>query len=214
MSIAARWIALLPLAWIALFPLASIAAAQQDVTQQIRELPSPGRAQSLGANLLTESRASAAAAAAAWQTGDPAVRRHARTVLNEMEEAALDPLLKANGKLDPDEQVWRMTMVVETIGDLRKSAAAMLDRQLTNRQSAPLPSMLGAEERTPSRRVCDEAYILMNRLTVTDPHSEAFLLRMRRFSRMPEPGRNAEIQRARQSAAWRGLLNPQAAIGR
>jgi hypothetical protein len=214
MTIAARWIAFLSVAWIALLPLASVAAAQEDVLQRIRRLPSTGRAQSLGADLLAESRAPAAAAAAAWRTGDPAVRRNARTVLNEMEEAALDPLLKADGELDPDEQVWRMTMVVETIGDLRRSAAAMLHRQLANKQPAPLPSMPGAEERDPSRRVCDEAYLLMSRLTATDPHGEAFLLRMRRFSRMPVPARNAEIQRARNSAAWRGILNRQPAADR
>ena len=131
-----------------------------------------------------------------------------------MEEAALDPLLKADGELDPDEQVWRMTMVVETIRDLRRSAASLLDRQLTNTQPAPFPAMPSAEERDPSRRVCDEAYLLMSRLTVTDPNSEAFLLRMRRFSRMPEPARDAEIQRARKSAAWRGLLNRKQEVSR
>jgi hypothetical protein len=160
----------------------------------------------LGAKLLEESRAPAAAVAAVWQTGDAAVRQNARTVLNEMEEAALDPLLKVNGNLDPAEQVWRMTMVVETIADVRKNAAAMLDRQLTSKQLAPLPSILGAEERDPPRRVCDEAYILMSRLTAVDPKSEAFVLRMRQFRRMPESGRDAEIQRARHSAAWRSLL--------
>lgn len=198
MPIALRWIA--PLA------LASIAAAQQDVAGQIRQLPSPARAEALGAKLLQESRAPAAAAAAVWQTGDTLVRQNARTVLNEMEEAALEPLLKANGNLDPAEQVWRMTMVVETLGDLRKSAAAMLDRQLTNQQLAPLPSLVGAEGHDPPRRVCDEAYVQMSRLTAADSQSEAFLLRMRQFMRMPEPGRDAEIRRVRQSAAWRNLL--------
>jgi len=192
--------------WIALLPFAFIAAVQQDVARQIQQLPSSARAEALGAKLLQESRAPAAAAAAVWQTGDPPVRRNARIVLNEMEEAALDPLLKATGNLDPTEQVWRMTMVVETIGDLRKSAAAMLDRQFTNTQPAPLPSIPGAEERDPPRRVCDEAYILMSRLTAAEPQSEAFLLRMRQFMRMPEPGRDAEIRRARQSAAWRNFL--------
>jgi hypothetical protein len=214
MPIAAKWIALLPLTWIALLPLASIAGGQQDVMQRIRQLPSPGRAQSLGADLLAESRAPATAAASAWQTDDPAVRRNARAVLNEMEEAALDPLLKANGKLDPDEQVWRMTMVVETIDDLRRSAAAMLDRQLTNQQPAPLPSMPGAEERDPSRRVCDEAYLLMSRLIATDSGSEAFLLRMRQFTQMSKTARDAEIQSTRRSAAWRGLLNSKMQVGR
>ena len=203
MSIAVRWIALLPFAWTCS---AQQDVAHQDVAQQIGQIPTPGRAEALGAKLLKESRAPAAAAATVWQTGDPAVRKTARIVLNEMEEAALDPLLKANGNLDPAEQVWRMTMVVETVGDLRKSAATMLDRQLNNKQPAPLPSMPGAEERGPSRRVCDEAYILMSRLATADPQNEAFLLRMRQFSRMPEPGRDAEIQRARQSAAWRILL--------
>lgn len=202
MSIAVKSIALLPLAW--------IFAAQQapvppDIAQQIRQLTSPGRAEALGAKLLKESRAPAAAATAVWQTADPAVRQNARIVLNEMEEAALNPLLKATGNLDPAEQVWRMTMVVETIDQLRKSAAAMLDRQLSNKQPAPLPSTVGAEERSPRRRVCDAAYILMSGL-LADRHSEAFLLRMRQFSQMPEAGRDAEIQRARQSAAWRALL--------
>lgn len=214
MSIAGKCVAILPLAWIALLPLARIAAAEPDVMQRIRQLPSSGRAQTLGANLLAESRAPAAAAASAWQTGDSDVRRNARAVLNEMEEAALDPLLKTNGRPEPDEQVWRMTMVVETIGDLRRSAAAMLDRQLTDKRPAPLPSMPGAEERDPTRRVCDEAYLLMSRLTVTDPDGEAFLLRMRQFSRMPESARNSEIQRARKSAVWRGLLNPRSSVGR
>jgi hypothetical protein len=203
MPIPVRWIALLPFAWICS---GQQDPAQQDVARQIGQLASPGRAEALGAKLLRESRAPAAAAAAVWQTGDQAVRTNARIVLNEMEEAALDPLLKANGNLEPNEQVWRMTMVVETIGDLRKSAAVMLDRQLSNKQAAPLPSMVGAEGHDPPRRVCDAAYVQMSRLTAADPHSEAFVLRMRQFERMPEAGRDAEIQRARQSAGWRNLL--------
>jgi len=198
MPLAARWIALLPLA--------CVAAAQQDIAQQLRQLPSAGRAEALGAKLLQESRAAAASVAAVWQTGDPALRQNARVVLNEMEEAALDPLLKLKGNVDPAEQVWRMTMIVETIGALRKSAAVQLDRQLANKQPAPLAAIPGAEDRDPPRRVCDEAYIQMSTLAAPDPQSEAFLARMRQFRRQPEPARDAEIQRARQSAAWRTLL--------
>lgn len=201
------WIAV---AWMALLSLASIcsaspALAQEDIAQQIRQLASPGRAEVLGAKLLRQSRSPAAEVATVWQTGDPAVRRNARLVLNEMEEAALDPLLKAKGNLDPMEQVWRMTMVVETIGELRKSAAAMLDRELSNKQTAALPSMVGAEDSEPGRRVCDEAYVQMSRLLAANPESEAFVLKMHQFRRMPDAGRDAEIQRARQSAAWRSL---------
>jgi len=183
-------------------------APQQDVAQQIGQISSPGRAEALGAKLLQQSRAAGAAAASIWQAGDPAVRKNARIVLNEMEEAALDPLLKAKGNLDPAEQVWRMTMVVETVGDLRRSAAAMVDRQLDNKQPAPRASIPGAEERSPARRVCDEAYVLMSRLTAADPQVEAFLLRMTQFNRMLPAARDVEIQRARQSAAWRTLLRP------
>ena len=196
--LAARWIALLPLAW--------AAAAQPDIAQQLRQMPSSGGAEALGGKLLQESRASALSVAAAWQSGDPALRQKARLVLNEMEEAALNPLLNAKGSIDPAEQVWRMTMVVETIGDLRRSAAAMLDRQLGNKQPAPLPAIPGAEGHDPARRICDEAYIQMSALTAADPKSEAFLARMRQFGGQPEAARDAEIRRARQSAAWRALL--------
>jgi hypothetical protein len=199
MAISIRWMALLPL-------VAVSTAQQQDVAQQIQQLSSPGRAEALGAKLLQEARGPGAAVAAVWQTGDAAARQNARAVLNEMEEAAIHPLMSANGNLAPDEQVWRMTMVVDSLADLRKNAAALLDRQLTNKEPAPRPSMPGAEESEASRRVCDEAYIQMSRLMAVDPQSEAFLLRMRQFRRMPEAGRDSEIHRARQSAAWRSLL--------
>jgi hypothetical protein len=199
MAISIRWMALLPL-------LAAATAQQQDVAQQIQQLASPGKAEALGAKLLREARGPGATVAAVWQSGDAAARQNARTVLNEMEEAAIPPLLSANGNLAADDQVWRMTMVVDTLADLRKNAAALLDRQLMNRQAAPRASMPGAEESEASRRVCDEAYIQMSRLMAVDPKSEAFLLRMRQFRRMPEAGRDAEIRRARQAVGWRGLL--------
>ena len=199
MSRAIRWIAPVLLAgW----------CCAQNVAQQIGQVDSPGRAEALGAKLLDESRVPAAAAAALWISGDQATRRNARIVLNEMEEAALDPLLKAKGKLDPAEQVWRMTMVAETVAELRRSAASMLDGQLGNKEPAPVPSILGAEERAPSRRVCDEAYVLMSAMLAGESKSQAFLLRMRQFRGMSVAGRDAEIQRARQLAAWRSLLNP------
>jgi len=199
---------MLTVRWLAVMMFAGGCFAQQDVAQQIGQVSSPGRAEALGAKLLQQSREAGAAAASLWQTGDPAARKNARIVLNEMEEAALDPLLKAKGNLDPAEQAWRMTMVVETVGDLRKSAAAMLDPQLDNKQPVPRLSIPGAEERSPARRVCDEAYVLMSRLTAADPQSEAFLLRMTQFNRMLPAARDAEIQRARQSASWRTLLRP------
>jgi len=202
MMLAVRWVAV---TWAGI-AVAAGCFAQQDVAQQIGQISSPGRAEALGAKLLQQSREAAAAAAALWQTGDPAVRKNARIVLNEMEEAALDPLLKAKGNLEPAEQIWRMTMVVETVGDLRKSAAVLVDRQLDNQQAAPRASIPGAEERSPARRVCDEAYVLMSRLTAADPQSEAFLLRMTQFNRMLPAVRDAEIRRVRQSMVWRTLI--------
>ena len=90
--------------------------------------------------------------------------------------------------------------------ELRKSAANMLDHQLSNKELAAVPSMVGAEEREPSRRVCDEAYVQMSRLIAADPESDTFLLKMSRFRQMSVAERDTEIQRARQSALWRSLL--------
>jgi hypothetical protein len=47
----------------------------------------------------------------------------------------------------------------------------------------------------------------MSRLMANDPKSEAFLLKIRQFQQMAEAARDAEIQRARQSTAWRTLLH-------
>jgi hypothetical protein len=182
-----------------------ICYAQSDVAQEIQQADSPAQAQALGAGLLKQSRASGEAAAVVWRTGDVDARRNARTVLNEMDEAALAPLLESDGDLIPAEQAWRMTMVVETIDDLRRSAAKMIDRQLANKRIVPLKSGPGDEESTSSRRVCDVAYDLMSHLTA-DAQDTGFLLRMQQFSRRSETARDAEIGRARQSVAWRALL--------
>ena len=139
MAISMRWMALLPLVMVS-------TAQQEDVAQQIQQLSSPGRAEALGAKLLRDARGPGAAVAAVWQSGDATERQKARTVLNEMEEAAIHPLLSANGNLAADDQVWRMTMVVDTLADLRKNVAALLDRQLTIKQSAPIPSRRGLKK--------------------------------------------------------------------
>ena len=176
--------------------------AQLSVVQQIEQIPSPAAAPGLAARLLKESRAPATAAVDAWQSGNGEYRRKARAVLNDMEEAALPPLLNLDARLTPDDQVWRMTMVVETIGDLRRQAALMLDRQLDNKQpSSVSPPAAG-------RRICDDAYLLMNQLAAANPQSEEVLLRARAFIRLTESGRDAEIRRARQSSAWRALRTP------
>jgi len=186
-------------------PAAALLLAQTSALDQIGQLRSPKEEAALATTLLQESRAPAAAVARVWQGTDPGARAKARAVLNDMEEAALDPLLKANGALPADDQVWRMTMVVETLGELRHAAAAMLDRQLTNRKPAPLPASAALEEHEPPRRVCDEAYMLMSRLTAADPESPGFVLQMRQFLRLSEARRDVEIQRARRSASWRAL---------
>jgi hypothetical protein len=173
--------------------------AQLSVVQQIERLPSPAAAPQLGAKLLDESRSPASAAVEAWRGGSGPSRQKARAVLNEMDEATLHPLLTLAGKLPPDDQVWRMTMVVETLGDLRRDAAQMLDAQLDNKEPAPV---------TPPEvphRVCDDAYLLMNQLAAANPESPEVLLHAREFLRLSNAARDAEIRRARQSAAWRSL---------
>lgn len=190
----------------AVLPLACFLMAQTTVVDQIKKLPSPEGAPALATKLLQESRSAAAAAVTVWIGSDPASREKARAVLNEMEEVALRPLLNASGKLTAQDQVWRMTMVVETLGDLRRDAAGMLNRQLTNKQLVPEHKATpGVEGREPPRRVCDEAYMLMSQLVAASPGSEDFLLRMRQFLQLPEARRDVEIQRARESAAWRSL---------
>lgn len=190
-------------AWVSM---ASLLMAQTPVDKQIAQLPSAEQSSALASKLLREARAPASSVVGVWLGGDPASREKARAVLNDMEEAALNPLLNVKPQLVPEDQVWRMTMVVETVSDLRRSAAAMLAQQLSNKQPAPVPMPEAVEEREPPRRVCDEAYLLMSRLVAANPQSEDFVLHMRQFVQLPEARRDAEIQRARQSAAWRSLI--------
>jgi hypothetical protein len=188
-----------------LVPLMCLQLAQSSVSQQLAQLPSAEQSSAVSERLLLESRAPAAATVKVWLEGDRSSREKARAVLSDLEEAALDPLLKVQRPLTPEDQVWRLTMVVETVSNLRQSTVRVLAKQLSNTQPVPVPTSEVTEEREPPRRVCDEAYMLMSRLLAPNPQSVDFVLRMREFVRLPVTRRDAEIRRVRQSSASRGV---------
>jgi hypothetical protein len=177
----------------------------QTLSDEIRKLPSPERAQELGKQLLRDMRQTALEVAVLLNVPDAAVVANARAVLNEMEEAALTPLLQEQRELTAGDDAWRLTMVVETTLELRKAAARLIESRLGDTRAAPQASGRVPEEPEPPSRVCDDAYLLMQRLLASRSESQ-MALESRRFLRLTEARRNMEIRAARQVPGWRRLV--------
>jgi len=131
-------------------------------------------------------------------------RRKARAVLNDLEEQALPVLTNLRG-LRPEDEVWRLRMLTEEVGEWRRKAARVIDGQLENRDLVPRSGRRVGEGKSPERRVCDEAYGAMVEL-LRGREAEEVEMRSYWEAEAAMVRRDGLIRTARAGAGWKGLL--------
>jgi hypothetical protein len=158
----------------------------------------------LAARLLEESRAQARDAIRIWRSPDKTMSYRAEVVLSELGEVALVPLLETAGTNTPIQEVWLLQHVGMVENEMRKKVAARVNKLLDDRRPLPPPAVRGArpEGGGTTRRVCDEAFVLMRRYINPSESAEQHNLAMELFLGSPEKERDATIQKARRSRLW------------
>ena len=176
--------------------------AGQTPGEEVKLLGDPGQGPVLAGRWLAAGRVRAAAVGGLMGSGDEGERRKARAVLNDLEEQAL-PVLTGLRGLRPEDEVWRLRMLTEELGEWRRKAARLIDAQLVNREWVPRSGRRLGEGKSPERRVCDEAYgaaveLLRGR--------EAMEAEMRGYWESTMMKRDGLIRAVRAGVGWRQLL--------
>jgi hypothetical protein len=137
---------------------------------------------------------------------DEKMSQNAMGMLMELGDLSLTPLLEASEEASPEARVRDLKLVVESQLDNRNRIARILEAMLTDKTVLP-PKILpiGVEEVPPTRRVCDEAYLMMRLLFAVEDeekqfdHKDAFL-------DLTDDQRDIEIERARKTKKWTILI--------
>jgi hypothetical protein len=142
-----------------------------------------------------------------WATGDRAASEKAGSVVLDLEEFAVRPML---GESDSSSLSWRLRFMhatVETELQLRTLVFKKLAGQFADVTVVPGSEL--TESLAPGAkpvRVCDEAYVWVRRLvSVTDP-KDGFGSE-RDFLKLGHVERSKEIQRWKRSPVWAELLS-------
>jgi hypothetical protein len=132
--------------------------------------------------------------------------QNARLVLLSMGDIVLTPLLDSLRMDDPDKLVWSLQTAVGFHRENEARIVKLLNQLLADKRQLPLPPQSPTtEERVPSRRVCDECYLMMRRLlAMEDEESEMVNARIFLYS-MTEEERDSEIARLLNTKTWIAL---------
>ena len=118
----------------------------------------------------------------------------ARALVSGLAELAVPALLLPPVPGTADREMSRLEDAVAAVVALRAQVAEQLRARLGDRRVVPIvPPPAYIEEQPPTRRVCDEAYILLRELANIGESRGAFALDSRAFLRMEDDAKDAEI---------------------
>ena len=132
---------------------------------------------------------------------------NARALLGGLAELAVAPLLQPPFPAQADREMSRLEDAVVAVVALRAQVADELRARLGDHRPVPMPPPPpGIEEQPFSRRVCDEAYLLLRELTNLGEGRGAFALDARAFLRQSDEEKDAEIARVAAGQAFTRLV--------
>jgi hypothetical protein len=159
----------------------------------------------LARQLVDQMRATGRSAVALLSDPDKMVKSGAYSLLSNMDELAIVPLLEAPPAADPYERYANMNLVLDTYGELRIKIAKGLDEMLNDKRKLSWAKPANAEEAPQPSRVCDEAYLMMDHLLRPWVEDEVWSVR-KNFLNLSDEEKDARIRKARKSAQWKVLI--------
>lgn len=179
------------------------------IIQEFHDLdPSdPEAVERLAERIKAESREAPEAMVRFWMSGEESDSEKAVTVMLELDELVLNPLLEVFEESQSQQRVQIMSWAVDLQVALREEIIAKLDHLLDDRTYVLIPELGEPDEESPvPRRVCDEAYLLMRRLLKFNEDEVNYELNASEFLELPEEEKDLEIQKARNSKTWTNWL--------
>lgn len=181
---------------------------KNSVIRAVRELPADARAErELAERISQNAREEVRAVVELTVDPDARVSQHARSLVFELEDLAIVPLLEAAPGLAADPRVQAVTTAADAELALRARLIAAIDAMLDDRTPLAPPSTRAAVEvPPPERRVCDAGYLLMRRVVHFGEDELERVVAADAFLDLPEAQRDAAIAEARRTGTWQRLV--------
>jgi hypothetical protein len=180
--------------------------SDQDVVSRLRDCDTPDALHGLAGQLADETLDAPKAVVHLWATGERAASRKAGSVVLDLEEFAVRPMLS---EFDSSSLTWRlrfMDAAVETELRLRTLVLKKLDGLLGDATVVPGSELTRSlEPGAKPVRVCDESYVWVRRVVKVEDPKDGFGSEGE-FLKLDHAARTKEIQRWKRSPAWAELL--------
>lgn len=129
--------------------------------------------------------------------------RKASMVLMSLGDLVITPMLDSLDTKDADNYAWEMDIILSQYLQNRNKITLVLNSMLLDKRTLKDPELQGPlEEKPASRRVCDEAYLMLRKLTSFKETEEDLMINERRFLDMTDEERDKEISRIKSSKEW------------
>ncbi len=130
-----------------------------------------------------------------------------RPVLMSIGDLAFTPLLESLDTKNEDNFVWETDVLVSVILNNRNKMTSVLNSMLLDKRKLndPEPQALMEEQPVP-RRVCDEGYLMLRRLTAFKETEEELMINEKLFLNMTDDQKDKEIERIKSSKEWISLI--------
>jgi hypothetical protein len=176
---------------------------EQEIVSRLRAAGSAAELERLAGEIEADALAAPTAVIHQWATGDKTESGKAGSVVLDLDELAVTPML---GEFDSARVDWRfrlMESAVELLLQLRQRILAKLDGHL-GREAVLETSGQAGPGATPVR-VCDEAYLCVRRLAKVEQGAEGGFSSESEFLKLGPAERSREILRWRRSRTWAAL---------
>ncbi len=160
----------------------------------------------LSRNFEEEAHAPVRTAVAMLNGGDPEMGRRAASMITNIGELAIVPLLEAKPPSKPASRVWNMEVVISAHLQERAKVVALLNAMLSDKAKIRWEKAMPEEGAPVPSRVCDEAYLMMRRLLNNNEDKAQFLNEHEAFLQLSDAEKDKEIQKVAKSHAWSNFV--------
>ncbi|MDT3697565.1 MAG: hypothetical protein ROY99_14370 [Ignavibacterium sp.] len=131
----------------------------------------------------------------------------AAMVLLSIGDLAFTPLMESLDTKNADNFVWETDVLVSVILNNRNKITSVINSMLLDKRKLDDTEPQALMEELPiPRRVCDEGYLMLRRLTAFKETEEDLMMNERLFLNMTDDQKDKEIERIKSSKEWISLI--------
>lgn len=181
---------------------------EKNIASQIRDIKimETNKLDTLTKNIILTSRKDASELVKILHSGKEEESKKAAMILMSIGDLSITPMLESIDTNNAENYTWEMDIILSQHLQTRNKISVILNSMFLDKRLLKGPELKGVVEEKPiPRRICDEAYLMLRRLTALKENEEELMINERMFLNMSENEKDKEIDRIKSSREWLAL---------